>query len=244
MRIAICDDEPIYIASLSEKINLWAKAHNRLAYISVSKYTSTEDLLEDYIHSQNFDLFFLDIRVPNEMSGMSLAREIYMHNDLTPIVFITNYAEYVYEGYTVNALRYIRKPFSEKDIFECLDIVWKQWELCSKEYIVIETSSKTIRLSLSSIIYIEVMHHELIIHSASVAQNISFRLPLEKLLAQLPAESFPRCHRSYAVNLKYVRSFGNAAITMSDGSLIPIGRNFSNAFVSAFRTYYRGSVIK
>ena len=83
-------------------------------------YSSATELLFYWSEGKSFDIAFLDIKMKN-MSGVELARLLRKNDDLLIIVFITGLMDYVFQGYEVQALRYLLKPVKETDYFACLD---------------------------------------------------------------------------------------------------------------------------
>lgn len=129
MNIILCDDEPLFLSSLEQKIGQWAQKNGRVNNILISKFTSSEDMLDAWEHGMQIDTLFLDIQIPGEMNGLSAAKQIRATNDYLPIVFITSFAQYAEEGYEVSALRYLRKPVTEDAVSQCMDIIWRRWSL-------------------------------------------------------------------------------------------------------------------
>lgn len=125
MRIVVCEDEPFYQTAIAEAIERWQSASGHTD-VELSVFSSSEDVLEAIEHEAEIDLLFVDIQIPGEMSGIDLARRIREACLDMTIVFCTNYNEYVFEGYTVNALRYLKKPVSQEDINYCCSYVYNR----------------------------------------------------------------------------------------------------------------------
>ena len=123
MRIVVCEDEPFYQTAIAEAIERWQSASGHTD-VELSVFSSSEDVLEAIEHEAEIDLLFVDIQIPGEMSGIDLARRIREACLDMTIVFCTNYNEYVFDGYTVNALRYLKKPVSQEDINYCCSYVY------------------------------------------------------------------------------------------------------------------------
>ena len=109
MRVIICEDERCFQEALCNAIEEWKELTNHQD-VSCICFDSSEDLLASWEGGLSAELLFLDIQIPGELSGMALAKKIRQHDQTVSIVFVTNYADYVYEGYVVNALRYLKKP--------------------------------------------------------------------------------------------------------------------------------------
>lgn len=239
MRIAICDDELIYRVALCEAIEYWQKQHNVEAVL-IQHYHSSEELLNDLENKQQYDMLFLDIQIPNEMDGIELARKIREMDECVQIVFFTNFSEYAYEGYHVNALRYLQKPVHPDQISECLNIAFRQWKYTQSENIILDYNGGRLVLKYKSILYIEASGHTILIHCTHEKTPIRLRHRLSQLITSLPKTIFVMCNRSYIVNIIYVRKITYDRVTMANGEDISIGKQYRDALRRAFNSYYQG----
>lgn len=239
MNIIICDDEQYYCDAIAAAVRAWAEAKHHTDAVMIHTYLSSEDLLEAWSHGLQIDMLFLDIQIPKELDGMKLAKKIFQQDERIPIAFVTNYSEYACEGYQVNALRYILKPVQQQAIDDCMNIAWHHWELAQTESIRIDTEKQTVLLPIQDILCVESFGHQLLIHSTSDAP-LQVRGRISDYEALLPASLFGRCHRSYIVNVKYVRRLQKDSLMLAGGKSIPIGRKYSPAFIHLFNQYYQG----
>ena len=242
MRILICDDEQRFCAEVQRVVEEW-KASKDIESVFVDVYNSSEDLLEDIRNKPPYDLAFLDIQFPGEMNGLELAKLIRARNEQISIVFISNYEEYAVDGYTVSALRFFYKPVKSDQIKECLDIAWHQYHLTMGSFVMVESKQQLIRLPYKSIRFVESRAHYLEIHLTDTEESsIVIRRKLPEFLPELEAEMFVQCHRSYIVNLMYVQKIEKAAITLTDGTYVPIHIKYRENVFRAFRAFYQGGV--
>jgi len=239
MRIAICDDEVVYRMAIYEAIEHW-RIHRNIDAIFVQYYCSSEELLNEIENNQRYDVLFLDIQIPNEMSGIELAKKVRELDECTQIVFFTNYAEYACEGYYVNALRYLHKPVHRDQVSECLDIAYGQWQYSQGESLVLENSGGKIVLRYKSILYIESCGHTLIIHHTNEKKTTTIRNKLTRLYEELPHAVFVMCSRSYIVNIMYVRKISYDKVILANGADIAIGKQYKGDLRAAFNKYYQG----
>ena len=120
-KIAICDDfaaDRKYLSSLCER---WSR-HNCYR-IQISEFTSAENFLFYYAEKKDFDILLLDIEM-GAMDGVTMARKLRQDNQTIQIIFITGYADYISDGYEVDALHYLMKPIQEEKLFAVLDLVY------------------------------------------------------------------------------------------------------------------------
>ena len=153
MRVIICEDERCFQEALCNAIEEWKEATNHQD-VSCICFDSSEELLTSWEGGLSAELLFLDIQIPGELSGMTLAKKIRQHDQTVSIVFVTNYADYVYEGYVVNALRYLKKPICREDIYDCMEIAYRHFSLLSKDKISVLCRDRRLVLPFSGIIYV------------------------------------------------------------------------------------------
>ena len=89
MQVWLCEDDPIFRTSIESKISNWSKANHNFD-LSITTFRSSEDLLEHWQLGNHADIFFLDIQIPKELSGLELAKLIRQTDEDVPIVFVTN----------------------------------------------------------------------------------------------------------------------------------------------------------
>lgn len=242
MQIAICDDEPVYLQALQDFVERWINKNPQKHVIKTHSFSSSEDLLEQWKNGVTFDILFLDIQIPNEMTGLDVAREIRKNNEQVIIVFVSNYSKYVYSGYEVNALRYLRKPFNAKQVEECLDTAYKRWRLTDDNVIVINVNKEKILIPHREILYIESLGHYARLKDI-YGKEYCFMSSISDVIKKLPDETFVLCHRSFIVNLIHIRKLKKSAITLSNGYDIPIGIKQKANVVNKFMMYFQGDII-
>ena len=217
LKIAICDDEANQIEYLSNVVTTWAKK-NRHA-VEIKPYSAARSLLFDYCEEKDFDILLLDIEMPG-MSGVELAKAVRKENATVQIVFITGYYEYFSDGFDVSALHYLIKPADERKLMPVLDRAVSN--LTYRQRSVLLTSPEGDRkVSLADIEYVESENVHVAVHTVSGVYRS--RISLAKFAEQLD-ETFIKVHRSYIVNLKYVKKITRTDITMVSGDLVPISR--------------------
>ena len=239
MNVIICEDERVYLTALNNSIACWqiAKGHRD---VYVETYSSAEDLLEVLHKLSSCDLFFIDIEMPDGISGFQLAETIRVHNQQSTIVFVTNSKEYILKGYALNILRYITKPFTDTPIFEVLDIAYHKAMMNDGKTILLELKSQKISLPLKDILYIESVKHDLMISSTDKVHTYKIRMLLRDILKALDSDSFVQTHRGFIVNVMYIRALRRQQLTMADGVIIPISTKYLNSVRSAFSLYHIG----
>ncbi len=217
-RIAICDDEKIFAESLSHCIKAYMDTQ-RLAYcIDVYYSVSSLDLA---MNGQKYDLLFLDILV-KEASGMTYAKTLRERGDSVSIVFVSANTDYAMEAYSVFPITFLSKPVTRKDVQTVLEKMLSSF-LQKPTVIVNDKRNGRTVVQYDSICYVESMGHDILIQCCN-KESLCFSGVFSEFCASLPEASFFRCHRSYAVNFRYVRRLQNYRFIMEDGSMIPIAK--------------------
>lgn len=193
-KIAICDDlatDRKYLSSLCE---IWSR-HNCYR-IQISEFTSAENFLFHYAEKKDFDILLLDIEM-GAMDGVTMARKLRQDNHTVQIIFITGYADYISDGYEVDALHYLMKPIQEEKFFTVLDRAVTKL-IKNEKFLNIISQGEMIRLPICQINYAEVNSNYITIHSQ---QTITLKMTLSELEKKLDSHFF-RAGRSALVNLK------------------------------------------
>lgn len=147
LQIAICDDEVVNILKVKELAELFFRTH--CVEIRIETYKSSDNLLYDMQDGQYFDLFLLDIEMP-EVSGMDLAKTIYRNIPSARIIFITSHLEYAIEAYEFSVFRYIPKKLLDDKLLIALEDFYKLYCLERDEYYVIQVKNRIEKVAYST----------------------------------------------------------------------------------------------
>lgn len=233
MRIVYCDDEPvqgIYVKQFAEE---WGKKNG--IPCSVAVYGSAEEFLLETDPSFPFDLAILDIEM-DRMNGMELAKKIRAADNGAAVAFLTGKREYVFEGYEVQALRYLMKPLRKAQFFELLDQVRSGLER-NKRYLIVSIDGENRKIDTDGIAYLEAIGHYVGIHTQEGVVKV--KETLAGLQKELPPDQFVPTHRSYAVNLRDVVKITRTDCILTGGTAVPVSRNLYRRVNEAFLSYYK-----
>ncbi len=227
MRIAICDDEIIFVNVIDDYLKKYIDQEND----TVEKFTSGEDLVDQYNLNKKFDLIFLDCKM-KKMNGIEAAREIRKTDIDVEIIFVSALIGFATEGYEVNARRYIVKPASEEAVKKNYFEVAKQLEERANKNYIIKTKNEIIKINRNEIFYIESKLRKIEIHTAKEKFETYSKIKEEEL--ELRKHKFFRAHKSFLVNLNNVKSVGQKDIKLEDGRIIPLSKQYRQEFIVAF----------
>ena len=182
-------------------------------------YNSGENLIEEY--KRNADIILMDIQMDG-IDGMETAREIRKVDDKVEIIFITSFVEYALEGYEVKAYRYLLKPVKDEDLKTSLINCLNDINLLKKS-IVIKEGDTRVKLSLKDIMYIEVQKNDITVHTLNGIYET--KGTMSNFESEINSDTFIRCHKSYLVNLEYIKSIKRYTAILENDEEIPLGRN-------------------
>lgn len=183
-----------------------------------------------------FDILFLDVLMPGE-TGIDAAAEIRKCDSNVKIIFLTSSSEFAVQSYAVGAYFYQLKPIGRESFFRLMDSVLSACEKEQKESIILRCKSGITKLELQKLEYCEVLHRTLFIHMAD-GRILECSGSLDEMSRQLePYGCFYRPHRSYLINLEYVKTLSYRGIIMSCQTEIPIPRGKYNETKDAYLEY-------
>jgi DNA-binding LytR/AlgR family response regulator len=235
VKLSICDDELVSYECLKKMVTFWAQ--ERLEPLELQYYTSAEELLFKKEEWADCDGLLLDIELKT-MNGMQLAKEIRRFDEKIPILFVTGYEQFVFEGYDVGAVSYLLKPVNEKKLVEALERMLEMSHK-NKDLIFIEGKDSCEKVYLTEIVYVESDRHNSIVQTTKdemiATQGISH------FWERLKEKGFCMPHRSYLVNISRIRKITKEVVVMDGGYEIPIARGKWELVNQRYLDYYRDS---
>ncbi len=199
IKTAIVEDEDEAFETLKGFLLKFGEDNNFL--FSITHYKEGLSFLDE---SKNFDLIFMDIEMPH-MNGMEVAKKLREKDRNVPLIFITNLVQYAIQGYQVDAIDYVLKPIQYAR-FESLMIKTMKIVGSNKDQeIILKTTGGAKKVSLSSILYVEIKDH-LLIYYLDNEEEVEVWGTLANAKASLPDDMFSRCSNSVIINIQKVTS--------------------------------------
>ena len=238
--IALCDDEVKYLDYYENRITVVAQKLN--LPFEIIRFKSGESLLfylED--NPNKFHLIYLDI-ITDGINGIETAKKIRSFNSLTKIIFLTSTKSFVFNAFEVNATDYLIKD--EHD--EKFDILFKKTVSNLQlnfygEVITFKSNNTDYLFELNQIKYFESYKRLIIIHLHN-QESHEFYYKLGDLKNRLEANDFVLVHRSYLVNMQYIKKISKTELTLKDNSLIPVSRTYYNDLKEKFINYLKTDI--
>lgn len=225
IRIAIVDDDPVWIDQLQAFLHTYEQEQQQSFQIQI--FEDGEDLIQQY--QAHFDLIFLDIEM-RFLDGMTTAKLIRETDPGVAILFITNMAQYAIRGYEVDAMDYMLKPVSYATFAQRMGRALGRLHHREQHFVSVPVRGGALKLPVEDILYVESQGHSLIYHTRTRDYLSTGTMgEAEKKLSDL---GFFRANKGYLVNLEHVDGVQDQCAIVS-GTLLPISRARKNAFMEA-----------
>ena len=220
MKIALCDDDEKELSGLKLLLEDYRKTCRQpLLY---REYTSSVELASQ-APKERFDIYLLDIIMPG-LSGVELAREIRNFDKAAAIVFLTTSPEFAVESYTVKATNYLMKPVQKTTFFAAMDDLLHDKDEEHERYLVLKSKIGVHKVRLSEIVFVEAQNRKVIYYTNSGEQITCADLFTSVCDELLQHREFILAHRSYLVNMNYIRTIGATDMQLSNGKSIPLAQ--------------------
>lgn len=234
LRIAIVEDVPTEAEKLKSYVQKYLSTLGK--QYAIACFTDGKELVEHY--QAAYDLIFLDIEM-QDMDGMTAARQIRQVDQHTLLVFVTRMAQFAVKGYEVGAVDFILKPLDYFTFSFKMQKVMNYLSLRKDVKVIVKNGGEIYALPSREIRYIEVLNHELIIHTKSGEYQL--RGSLNEMERKLTPVGFKRCSKSYLLNMAYISSIEGNRILMGEEE-IPLSRSMRKELICALADYYGGKV--
>lgn len=239
MRIAICDDEQLYREEATNLINDYTQAHPELSFRLFS-FSSGKELLEYIDENGSFDLYVLDIIMP-EMNGIELGAALRSRKDNGMVIYLTTSPEFAVESYNIEAFHYLLKPIDAEQFFKVIEKAVKHFYQSEKEVLSIKTSG-SVRIVLTRNIRYAARMGRLICYYMSddtTINSITFNDKFVNAAAPLLSHNgFLLVGSSFVVNLYHVTEVTRTELVISGGHRVSIPRRIYESVKSEWANYW------
>ncbi len=240
VRCIAIDDEPLALRQIKSYID-------RVEQLELVATCRSAHDAKRILDSEKIDLIFVDINMP-DLNGLDFVRSL---TETYYIIFTTAHSEFALDGFKLNAIDYLLKPFTRDEfakatqkVISLVDLVERchaaenavasnEAESSDREYISVKADYKTQLVRIADILYLESAGEYVRLHIDG-SSTITTLFRLKNMETSLPQESFMRVHRSYIVNLKRISSYTKGRIFLDNDEYIPLGENYKERFLEYF----------
>ena len=215
----IVDDEPVARKILHEFVE-------QVPFLDLHGKFENALKVDEFLKTNTTDLIFLDIEMP-KVSGLQLLQKMEVN---AMVIITTAFPKYALEGYELDIIDYILKPFAFSRFLKAVHKAKDFYELKTRTagallppYIFIKSEKRIEKIELNDILYAESVGNYVSVYTES--KKIMAYLTMKSLEAQLPASDFIKIHQSYLVNCAKIDAIEGNEIKIAAKSL-PMSRNY------------------
>ena len=229
IRCLAVDDEPLALQQLVTYIG-------KVPFLELAGKASNAVEAHAVLQREAIDVMFCDINMP-DLNGMDFVKSL-----AAPplVVFTTAYADYAVEGFRVNAVDYLLKPFGLDEFRSAANRIQERLSNEARQQttpalhadddtLFVKSDYRVVRIGISQIRYVEAMSEYLRIYLDGEPKPVITLLSMKKIEERLPAH-FMRIHRSYIVNLQKVQEVNKNRVILDADTLLPIGDMYRETF--------------
>ena len=236
--LAVCDDDKTELEKIAVAVKEWIAKQSK-EDISIKVFSSPYSLLSAITRGEQFDLFLLDILMP-EMTGITLGEQLQNLCKEPLIIYLTHSEDYYPDAFRIYAFQYLCKPIRKPDLFEVLNKALTRLEKHRQNVFTMKTPNGIVQLPLHTIIYVELSAHICNFHLAdgTICHSRYLRTGFDNFIAPLLRHGhFIKTHTAFMVNLNYAGRLTPNSLTMTTGVSIPVTRAFSNEVQKRYMEY-------
>lgn len=243
-QIAIIEDDEAEEERLAGHLERYGREQGE--GFQISWFTTAEDFLSQ---RRTFDLIFFDIDLPGELDGMEAARLLRSYDTETPLIFVTNLAQYAVKGYEVEALDFMVKPVNYHDFSLRMDKAMRLMARNSGKTVTLSLAGGGMRVvAVADVAYVEIVNHDLIWHltgqaaAGDAGAEARERRTLKQAEALLPESQFVRVSNSCLANMAHIAVVHGDSLAMDTGDELYFSRSRKRPALEKIAAYLGGSI--
>lgn len=219
------DDEPLALKQLSGYIK-------KTPFLTLSGTFSSATEADNFLKDNPVSLIVTDINMP-DTSGLDFIKNL---QEPPLVIFSTAYEEYALDGFKVDAIDYLLKPYGYNDFLKAATkarqyIEWREAAVqagnnsSDDDFIFVRADNQSVKVMFNSILYVEAMSEYIKIHFKEGKSVMTF-MSVKLMSESLPANQFMRIHRSYIIALDSIASVRRGEVELTDGTVLPISASY------------------
>ncbi|MDO4169301.1 MAG: LytTR family DNA-binding domain-containing protein [Lachnospiraceae bacterium] len=220
MKIIACDDDQNTLAIMEK----WSKEYfndESVPFISYDNGIELLSLIKDTSVSESL-IILMDIQLKND-NGIDIIRELHQYKHNIAVIFISGYTEFIEDSFEVDPIYFLVKPLKRDVFIKAIEKAVNKMTHFHKKSICISQGKEMYRIFLDEIYYAESIVRKVKLYCNH--STLEFYMKMNDLEEKLKEDHFIRCHKSFIVNMQYIRFVDGNNIILLNGQKIPISRN-------------------
>jgi len=234
IRCLLVDDEKLALELMEDNVM-------KVPYLKLQGKCKNALEAMEFLRKEPVDLIFLDIQMPG-ISGIQFLNSL---TNAPMIIMVTAYENYALDGFNLDVVDYILKPFSFERFLKAVN---KAYELMSlrqqkvtpvtataaaaePEYMFVNADYSIVRINIPDIIYVEGLKDYIKIYLKNADKAVITRLSMRYMEDKLPDSNFARVHKSYIVALDKITAFKKNRLMIAEAE-IPVSDNYKDKILA------------
>ena len=234
-KVLIVEDDDQAASTLSAHLERFAAEHG-IRFL-VTRLATAFDLSS----ADAVDLIFMDIDLPG-INGMEAAQMLREENATTPLIFVTNLAQYAVKGYQVDALDFMVKPVGYGDFAMRMGRALRTMEKNATRTVALPTAGGTRVVDVRDIAYVELVKHDLLYHVTGIGHPLRRRGSISGAREELPQDLFITVSQGCLANMSHVSAVLGDSIQLDDGTSLFFSRSRKKPCLETLARYFGGTV--
>ena len=239
IRIALCDDESVWLDRTRNMLSSFAEAHPEYP-LQIVGFSCAEDLLRDARLHGSYDIYLLDVIMP-ELSGIDTGIRLRSFDEIGKIIYLTTSPDFAVDSYVTGAFYYLLKPVSQEKMSDVLARACEEISRRRQQCIKVKTPVKTVILPFDEICFVELKRKTLLFYTVDgdVLESVSVREAFSSCVSQLLEDKrFKLAGPGHCVNLFYVKSVEKDALVFKNGIRLYLPRKACTALQTVWLDYW------
>jgi DNA-binding LytR/AlgR family response regulator len=236
--VALCDTQKNDIPVTEAAVKEWAAGAGQ-SHARIETFSEVSQVKEKLADGFGADIYIIGIPA-HGAGGIETARVIRLRQPDVPIIFLAGTRTSAYDAYELHAIRYILKPTDRDELFSALDLAYLLCRTAPVNTITVRMTGETRSVNADDVVFVEnnvrLMRYVLRDGSAltGTRRNVSFEEYFAPLLA---SGRFVQPHKSFIINIRYIRAVKTSSVIMTNGVQIPISRRHLSEVQEAYSKY-------
>lgn len=239
IKIALCDDEALWLNRSQTMLAQFSEQTPDFP-IQINTFTSGQDLLQDVNNNGAYDIYLLDVVMP-EMSGIDTGIQLRKFDEIGKIIYLTTSPDFAVDSYVTGAFYYLLKPVSAEKLNEILSRACREITRRRARSMKVKTSTKIVILPFDEICFVELKRKSLLYYTVEneMLESVSVRESFSTCVAQLLEDKrFVLAGAGHCVNLFYIKSVEKDSLVFKNSDRLYLPRKICAAIQAVWLDYW------
>ena len=240
IRIAVCDDDPLYVKEIENLLRLCEKKYN--IKVDVSVFLQGKKLEESMMQKKVYDAIFLDIQMDGQ-DGILTAKNIRKIDEKVLLVYVSAHESFIEEIFEVTPFRFIKKPINSQRFHAVFELIYQKMS-DEQKYFTYMYKKEFKRIEMDQILYFESRGRKINIHLQD-GRELYLYGKLDELEQTLKERkiNFLRIHQSFLVRYSAIANKKYTEMNLINGQCLTISRGKQKSIEEEYCRLMGGEIV-